>query len=519
MHDGQVEDRLRTALRAEGDTLPMTITADELERRLALRRRQRTGRRAGLLAAAVAVVALGSALAAMTGWLGDDRVGASPEPSPIVGPTVAPSMTPSSGPTEAGLPCTVIEPNPADQPPSLLLGATPGDSVAYSGALGAYRLGDRADGVEGSWPSIEPAGLARVPAVPPTERLSALASNPDACLTGLTAAAVPLGQLDAPERVLASRSTAPTRLIEFDKPPSGEWLVRIHVIFATQNDVTAWSETFFRVDARNPSASLGPVLGNLPILNSPPGTVFVDEHSEALEPSDPTGLTEETVLGRVPPRGMYIVSMVCMGSSPMRWSIGHEGRQEALVAGDLACDGSLSEQWVELGIPADDLDVVLQGDPAAAWRVIVATIEGTPRFVPPALRMWAATDHEGAEAGAQAYGRCVSTVGGSDQCAGEWFVLDGVRSILVPPGRDLAFALRDGWTIEQARVTAAVADQVRIGLAPTEYSVGFVGNGGPEVTIPVELGRGSWIVRVALNASKDGATFGAYYDLPLVIAD
>jgi hypothetical protein len=39
------------------------------------------------------------------------------------------------------------------------------------------------------------------------------------------------------------------------------------------------------------------------------------------------------------------------------------------------------------------------------------------------------------------------------------------------------------------------------------------------VTVPVELGRGSWVVRVALNATKDGERFGAHYDLPLVIGE
>ena len=36
MHDGQLEERLRDVLRAEGDALPLTITTAELERRLAL---------------------------------------------------------------------------------------------------------------------------------------------------------------------------------------------------------------------------------------------------------------------------------------------------------------------------------------------------------------------------------------------------------------------------------------------------------------------------------------------------
>jgi hypothetical protein len=161
----------------------------------------------------------------------------------------------------------------------------------------------------------------------------ALASNPDACLTGLIAAAVPVGQLDAPALSLAEFSIAPTRQIEFDKPPVGEWLVRVHVTFATQGGVTAWTETFFRVDARNPSASLGPVLG-LPLLDSPPATIFLDEHSDALEPSEATGLTETTVVGQVRPRGMYVVYVVCVGSSPMRWKIGREGQLDFVAAGD-----------------------------------------------------------------------------------------------------------------------------------------------------------------------------------------
>ena len=306
--------------------------------------------------------------------------------------------------------------------------------------------------------------------------------------------------------------------MEFAKPPNGEWLVRVHATFATQSGAEAWTETYFRVDARNASASLGPVLGNLPQLDVPPGTVFVDEHSTKLAPGEPTGLTDATVVGAVQPRGMYIVDVVCLGQSPLRWSIGHEGELDALAAGEQTCNGNASEQTVELGIPTADLAVALEGDPATAWRIRVATTADPPPFVPPALRMWLPSDPDGSSGGTQAYGRCVSTAAGSDQCAGEWFVLEGSRSILAKSGSKLSFALQDGWTIDQARVTAAVTDQVRAKPFATEYSVGFVDAGGPTITIPVDLGRGSWIVRVALNATGAGQqSFGAYYDLPLVI--
>jgi hypothetical protein len=516
VHDN-LEDRIRTVLRTEGDALPLTITPDELERRLALRRRERQGRRLSLTAAAVAIVAIGSLLAASNGWLRMPGVGTPPEATAAPSPSA--TNTPPPTPTEAGLPCTAIGPNPNDQPPTVALGATPGDSIAYGGALGAYRLGDRASGDQGGWASIDPGRLERVPATPPTERLVVFASAPDACLTGLIADATPVDSPDAAPELVAELSVAPTRTIEFNKPISGEWLLRLHVSFETQTGVAAWSETYFRVDATNPVASLGTVLGSLPVLNTPPGTVFLDEHSPNLEPGEATGLTEETLVGRVQPRGMYVVDVVCLGSSPLRWSIGHEGEVDGLVAADQTCNGEFGGRSVELGIPTADLDVVLQGDPATAWRIRVATVVDEPAFVPPAIRMIEVGNAEGAADAAQAYGRCVSTADASDQCAGEWFTLDGARSILVPVGSRLTFALQDGWTIEQARITAAVADDVRATPFPHEYSVGFVATGGLHVTIPVELGRGSWIVRVALNASKGGATFGAYYDLALVIGE
>jgi hypothetical protein len=519
MHDGQLEDRLRAALRGEGDALPLTITTAELERRLALRRRQRLGRRAGVLAAAVAIVAVGSLVVTTSGWFRDASVGASAEPLTTGQPNTEPTAEPSSQATEAGGPCTTIEPDPADQPPTVVLGATPGDSIAYGGALGAYRIGERADGKEGNWTSIDPGSLDRVPAVPPTERLVVLAGNPDACLTGVVADAVPLDRRDAPAVALADMTVAPARVIEFAKPRSGEWLVRVHVTFATGSGVTAWTETFFRVDARNPAESLGPVLGNLPILNTPPGTIFLDEHSARLEQSDPTGLTDEFVVGHVQPRAMYIVNIVCLGSSPVRWSIGLEGQLDFLAAGDQTCDGTQSEQAIERGLPTHDLNVIVRGDPASAWRIIVATIADTPSFIPPTLRMIETGNTEGSTGAAEAFGRCISTPDAPDQCAAEWFALDGARSVLIPPDSRLTFGLADGWRIEQARIIAVSTEALSGNVFAPEYSVAFVDTGGPLITVQVPLEPGSWVVRVALNGSRDGESFSAHYDLRLDIEE
>jgi hypothetical protein len=105
MHDSNLEDRLRSVLRAEGDGLSLTITTDELERRLALRRRARNGQRLSLMAAGLAAVAVGSIFAMSNGWLRNTPVigtDASPSPAPATSP--APSVSP--------VPSTAAEPSP-----------------------------------------------------------------------------------------------------------------------------------------------------------------------------------------------------------------------------------------------------------------------------------------------------------------------------------------------------------------------------------------------------------------------
>jgi hypothetical protein len=46
-----------------------------------------------------------------------------------------------------------------------------------------------------------------------------------------------------------------------------------------------------------------------------------------------------------------------------------------------------------------------------------------------------------------------------------------------------------------------------------------MGERGTHVKVPIELGRGSWIVRVALNAIKGSESFGADCDFQLDIGE
>jgi hypothetical protein len=98
MHDTRLENEIRTALRADGDALPLTITDAELDRRLALRRRERAGRRFALAAAAVVVVAVGSMVAFGGGWLRLPAVGVDASPSPETSAPAASDAAPTVDP-------------------------------------------------------------------------------------------------------------------------------------------------------------------------------------------------------------------------------------------------------------------------------------------------------------------------------------------------------------------------------------------------------------------------------------
>ncbi len=159
MHDSRLEDQLRSALRADGEGLPLTITTDELERRLALRRRERNGLRLTLVAAGIAVVAVGSIVAFGNGWLRMPAGGVDPSPSPIATHPSAPVTVPSpdprpaillGGPHDAIVVRTLIDPTSDVQAIEVQLWPNKGDATVvatFSGILGANPSPDAASRV------------------------------------------------------------------------------------------------------------------------------------------------------------------------------------------------------------------------------------------------------------------------------------------------------------------------------------------------------------------------------------
>ena len=106
MHDTRLEERLRQALRSEGEALPLTVTADRLETKLRLRRAERANRRLALVTAAALVVAVGAGggfLLANRGTTPPVAASSSPAPS-------APAQTPSASPAVSLAPVGDIAP-------------------------------------------------------------------------------------------------------------------------------------------------------------------------------------------------------------------------------------------------------------------------------------------------------------------------------------------------------------------------------------------------------------------------
>ena len=106
MHDTRLEEHLRQVLRAEGDALPLTVTADRLETRLRLRRAERANRRLALVTAASLVIAVGAG----GGFLLSNRETTPPVAASSSLAPSAPAQTPSASPTVSLAPVGDIAP-------------------------------------------------------------------------------------------------------------------------------------------------------------------------------------------------------------------------------------------------------------------------------------------------------------------------------------------------------------------------------------------------------------------------
>ena len=482
MHDGMIEERVRSALRADADALPLTITADELERRLALRRRDRANRRMGVLAAGIGAVAVGTVVALAVGPRGPN-VAATAQPSAV--PTIAPSSPPSAGPGTL---------------PTL---------VPSTSAVDSFRAGQRARAGSDTTPEMT---------VLDSVRMTAREVGIKFVCAGPDVADIAWGypETAADAKAIADETVtcdATVREFRYDIA-SRQPLIddRLTVVASPQVAFEILVETFGFTSEPRP-ASLVP-------FAAPRGNILLDASAKTARAGEP--------VGTIPRRSYYRIAMACVGSGNATWSIGAIGDATYVASGEVACDGAALGFVAAKGILSSDPSVYVDTASGNEWH-IVATSPNTPPFrpvpfTPPAFEMFAGADLEGQPGSAPA--QCMVVDGSGDACGIDLDARDGARTVGVPLDSDVGFAIRDGWTITQASVQVADRDEVRSDPTTAEQrefatlsdgSGRLTGSDGRLTLSVAGLHPGEWILVVTVGAEKDGQSFGATYQLPLRI--
>lgn len=335
MHDNQIETRLRSILRAEGDRLPLTITSAELERRIVLRRRRTTGRWVSLVAAAVAVVAVGAIVTFGDGWF-QPAIGTRLSPSPSGPVSETPYQSFGSPAVIVGL--GRITPAPGgtvqlDLEPTVSDGGARGtfhqelDSTAYVVTVKVACVGD---GVV----AFAVAGHTKSTNCAPATEGSDRAENP-------------------------TLFTYPISDALFD----GSWTVSDGVAF------TFLAETV-------------PLPDRLPALWIPAGKVDVDAASASDRPvPDRPGSTTTRTVGRLPESATQRIVLVCLGPGDLTFSLGPVGQPDLALVVETVCDGQAFEHS-NTPLIAGAQDLTISADARIAWHII-ASHEGTlPSLAP-----------------------------------------------------------------------------------------------------------------------------------------
>lgn len=342
MHDELLERRLRSALRDEGDGLPLTITAAELERRMAMR-----GRRSGntrltlLIAAAIAIGALG-AVTILAG------LSNKPAPSPVAVATATPSSLQTSGPP--------VLPSLDD-----LIASDPGQVLAAQ----AYGPADSP-----GFPLLDLVG----PSLP-TVSLGELRGGGAyrvsvACLgsTPLEVALMPVGSSDAID--------GPRFACDGSVHDESIHVAGAVTAFIGKLDGMSW-RVVIRGDLRqSPLPTMNPVLPALP-AGVEELARFDDATVESgAEPYGSSGL-QLRAIDAVPARMFYAAQVWCEPRATIRLLFADriEGVLTSAIEIALACDGLVHGLSLPLPLP-NGSPVMVAAAPSTHWSVLIGS--GTP---------------------------------------------------------------------------------------------------------------------------------------------
>ncbi|HET7030492.1 MAG TPA: hypothetical protein VFI34_08270 [Candidatus Limnocylindrales bacterium] len=372
MRDDTLERRLAAALHSEGDSLPFTITADELRRRHVARSRGRISRRPALLLAAALGLGLVGFGAVAGGWLTRNERQPSPIPSQVPSAPIAITVTPA--PSILVLPATLpsldafLAPldrsrivraqqvGPASAPTSWSIGVGgPGSTIfAPVTSSGSYRLYVACLGADVVLRSIR------------TDRTEPADAIPVICNADPTARDIGLGAGDA----VAIETTAPT----------------------------SWRFALVAPDRAAPHAS---AIASAADVKAAAGTRL--DSDAASEQTTPDYTRPDVVESADVPslfltdRDSYRIALSCAGPGPLTFRLHSppagvtdpvEPPGAALVstATLVECDGAIHVDTLRFPYPAG-ADVAIDAPAGTAWRIATA-FEDPPIHGPADDKNW-----------------------------------------------------------------------------------------------------------------------------------
>jgi hypothetical protein len=396
MHDTAFEQKLRSALQAEGDGLALTITAAELERRLVLRRRGRPSSVVSIgLAAAFGVALIGLA-GVVGGWFEARPIVPAPLPSASAPASSTPSPVPTIGPSI--LPSGVFP----DRLPSLdeLLAPLDQARIVRAQAVGP------AEGPSGSQPSREQIGPMAVGFAPITTPGSYRLYV--ACIgsAGLNVA------------VTSDQATEARELI----PITCNGAVTARDTGLEAGDRLALRSTSWlswRVVLEAPERAPLHALGVGELGDIPPGeTELAVGQNQVEAPSYADNLTGGGILvpipvGALPGRDRYTVQVTCAGPTTLRYTFGRtilgtdtaaDGTIDEFSATEVECDGASHSDAIDIVQPSG-AEFFVTVDARTAWTIRV-TAEEAPIALDPGDIEWQMVvgsgpdlDYDGQESG------------------------------------------------------------------------------------------------------------------------
>ncbi|HEX2754520.1 MAG TPA: hypothetical protein VHM48_03605 [Candidatus Limnocylindrales bacterium] len=356
MLDHSLEQKLRAALRTEGDDLAFTITSEELERRLALRRRGGLSPLASLgLAAAVGVGMLG--LAAVVGGWFDPRPAVGPLPSrSAVVVQASPSATPSPAPSGGPLALPSLDELLGTIDPARVVRA---EAVGPNGGLGD-QLGAFNSPIEPNVVTFDPVATSG------TYYVLAVCAG-DGRVVMIVVRADGQSIEEVPITCDGARSLRQMGL------EAGSSLQ------VTSVGHSGWRVVLLAPDRPAPHAATIDRGGVVP----EGADVALEAESRTLEPDYTDiltggGIQSRTEVGSLATRTRYDVYISCAGPTSVRYAFG--GRRSSdepvdpgvlieYVAGEVECDGTLQHDVIELTLGGGDVSVTAED--RTVWRIVV----------------------------------------------------------------------------------------------------------------------------------------------------